>query len=70
MVEYESECNGCSECRFCGRNARKRAIFRCDECGDAFEPKELKHINNKHICLECYLEIAQGEWDDAQSPEE
>ena len=70
MVEYVNDCNGCPECRFCGRYKSKTNIYRCDYCGDEFDPKDLKKIGGEHVCLECYIEMAQGDWDDAESVEE
>lgn len=66
MVEYISDCNGCPECHYCGRKTRKVSVYHCDECGDEYDTSELRRIDGKDICLDCYIEMANSQWEDSE----
>lgn len=61
-MEYRTNfCNGCPDCRDCGRN-KMVTMFRCDRCGyestdrDDFEST----MYGKLFCRECYDEYAEN----------
>lgn len=57
MASYEeSACNGCVECRECGRYGKKYIVFKCDQCGyETTEEDEIvSSIYGVDLCRICY----------------
>lgn len=60
---YEDTCNGCEECRHCGRDLKTNKAFYCDSCGESFDSDELRQYEGEDICKECFLGMMEEEWD-------
>lgn len=56
MVEYESACNDCPECKGCGRKYKKYPVFTCDSCGDGIDDDEIyEGPKGEMLCKDCIL---------------
>lgn len=67
MITYEDECVCCPKELGClGSSCPYMNVkhFRCDWCDEDLDPSELRYYKNQHICKECYLVIAEEEWED------
>lgn len=60
MVEYESACNDCPDCRGCGRKWEKYPVFICDDCKDYIEPDEIyEGPHGEMLCKDCVLKTLE-----------
>lgn len=58
MASYEeSACNGCPECRECGRSNKRYIVYRCDQCGYTSQDENEfdKSIYGVDLCRICYM---------------
>lgn len=51
MVETRDNCNGCAECRHCGRKYQKYKALICDYCHGEVEWAYV--LNGDHVCSDC-----------------
>ncbi len=61
---YEDACNGCEECRHCGRGLKMYKAFYCDSCGKKYDSDKLRRYKGEDVCRECFLEMMDEEWHD------
>lgn len=62
MIESRSMCNGCAECRHCGRKYQKYKALICDYCHG--EVDMVYVLNGDHVCANCLdkvLEVVREE---------
>ncbi len=65
MITCENECVGCPEEMGCiGDTCPYMNVkhFYCDWCGDDCASTELRVYNGKHICEDCYIDLAKEKW--------
>ncbi len=66
MLRYEDECAGCPPELGCMGDAceyKNVPHWYCDECGEEFKPEELRQLDGKELCQECFCEEA---WNSAR----
>ena len=51
MIESRSMCNGCAECRHCGRKYQKYKALICDYCHGEVDMAYV--LNGDHVCADC-----------------
>lgn len=62
MIESRSMCNGCPECRHCGRKYQKYKALICDYCHGEVDMAYV--FNGDHVCADCLdkvLEVVREE---------
>ena len=48
------KCNGCQECKCCGRDQEYQKRYYCDVCGQ--ETEDLYETQNGQECIDCIME--------------
>lgn len=70
MLIHEDDCVGCPPGLGClgdGCPHRNVPHWFCDECEAEVSRKELRILNGKQLCWDCFCEES---WDAAETPEE
>lgn len=57
MIESRSMCNGCAECRHCGRKWQKYKALICDYCHGEVEMAYV--LNGDHVCTDCLDKVLE-----------
>ena len=52
MIETRTLCNGCAECRHCGRKYQKYKALICDYCHGEVE-RAYRTEDGEHVCDKC-----------------
>ena len=55
MIESRSMCNGCAECRHCGRKYQKYKALICDYCHGEVDMAYV--LNGDHVCADCLPDV-------------
>ena len=53
MIESRTMCNGCPECRHCGRKYQKYKALICDYCHGEVDRALFDEKTGEHICMDC-----------------
>ena len=59
MIETRDNCNGCAECRHCGRKYQKYKALICDYCHGEVEMAYVDPKTGDHVCADCLDKVLE-----------